>query len=547
MKSEFFSKLAGFLFSATVFLIIASLVISGATTVADFYDGLENSKPSQNENIYPGLEQNRPGDSTGETTGPTAGEATPPETIPEDIPSYVTNLSGVLGSGQIAGLITQRPEEMNSEMKELYDKLIESVSGEKNTDGYFLSQSGVYNKDNFVLVNAEAPKLDTFSVGKVTVQSPVKYKSSTNESILVKYVDTEKDVLALESYMGHIIVNAPDENPKLYDGNMNFLCEMEGITPAYARTYDGSPVYKTAKGKYCILSKNEDGVYSFAEISEQKVVYGLEYDYPAYFYKTPAGVSLYANYLSSKKVYVYRDAADEKQEISTQYTRIYNFGPTGLALAQPKNGTVRIIDYKGKNVHTAASGIFKYYPEGEGTGYSILVSRKYVLPYINDISSIGSGSVDANGWMRIRIQLIGQAAGIYSKVMADYETLVNQKGEFFSIPDGYTLEGYSDGVLLLSKGGLYGYYTIEGKWIANPIYTYASPFIQGLAVVGYENGTRGMIDTEGNIVLPFAYRHISNVSSGLILAYTETGEWQTYKLFEKEAPVEEPEEKPEEK
>ena len=111
--------------------------------------------------------------------------------------------------------------------------------------------------------------------------------------------------------------------------------------------------------------------------------------------------------------------------------------------------------------------------------------------------------------------------------------LMNTDGEFFDIPTGYTLAGYSDGVLLLEKDGLYGYYTIDEKWIAQPIYTYARPFIQGLAVVGYENGTVGMIDTKGNIVLPFVYTSIEDVSSGLIVTYCEGIGYETYELVKK--------------
>ena len=54
------------------------------------------------------------------------------------------------------------------------------------------------------------------------------------------------------------------------------------------------------------------------------------------------------------------------------------------------------------------------------------------------------------------------------------------------------------------------------------------PFVQGLAVLGYEDGTVGMIDTRGNIVMPFVYTSLSLPSSGVITAFCEGIGWETY-------------------
>lgn len=64
-----------------------------------------------------------------------------------------------------------------------------------------------------------------------------------------------------------------------------------------------------------------------------------------------------------------------------------------------------------------------------------------------------------------------------------------------------------------------------GKWIAQPIYTEAAPFVEGLAVVGLENQQYGVIDTQGNIVVPFDFLHITNMSSGKMAAYSESTGW----------------------
>jgi len=94
---------------------------------------------------------------------------------------------------------------------------------------------------------------------------------------------------------------------------------------------------------------------------------------------------------------------------------------------------------------------------------------------------------------------------------------------------GYSIVAYSDGVVLLEKKGRYGFLeTATGQWIADPQYTYAEPFCEGLAVIGYADGKRCMIDTEGNVVLPMVYDHISQCSNGTVVAYAEGQGWSIY-------------------
>ena len=134
-----------------------------------------------------------------------------------------------------------------------------------------------------------------------------------------------------------------------------------------------------------------------------------------------------------------------------------------------------------------------------------------------------------NGYVRARFETIDYWN--YSKnnriqVYSSEEVLLNTKGERFPIPAGYNLKGYSDGMLLLERNGLYGFMDTTGGWIAQPIFSYAEAFSEGLAVLATPDGRYGMIDTEGNIVLPFAYGHISSCSDGLIAAYTESEGWE---------------------
>ena len=59
-----------------------------------------------------------------------------------------------------------------------------------------------------------------------------------------------------------------------------------------------------------------------------------------------------------------------------------------------------------------------------------------------------------------------------------------------------------------------------------------------IEALGYDrletaDGRFGMIDTEGNIVLPFTYDQISMVSSGLVAVYRAENGWSVLKLMEK--------------
>ena len=90
----------------------------------------------------------------------------------------------------------------------------------------------------------------------------------------------------------------------------------------------------------------------------------------------------------------------------------------------------------------------------------------------------------------------------------------------------------SPGEYILSRDGKYGVQAVTGEWIAQPIFADAGPFIGGLAPLKTEDGRWGMIDTDGNIVLPFTYDSISQVSSGLIACWREENGWSILRIME---------------
>ena len=86
---------------------------------------------------------------------------------------------------------------------------------------------------------------------------------------------------------------------------------------------------------------------------------------------------------------------------------------------------------------------------------------------------------------------------------------------------------YSEGVLVLKgQDGKYGYYHKDGYWIAQPVYTEIRPFSEGLGVIGFLGGKKGVIDKTGSIVIPFAYEYITAPSEGVMTLYSYENGWK---------------------
>ena len=86
--------------------------------------------------------------------------------------------------------------------------------------------------------------------------------------------------------------------------------------------------------------------------------------------------------------------------------------------------------------------------------------------------------------------------------------------------------------VMLEKHGQYGFMDYTGKWIADPVFTYAEPFNEGLAMVE-KDGVAGMIDTDGRFVIPMVFDYVSSVSGGIIAAYDETCGWVLFNKMQR--------------
>lgn len=200
------------------------------------------------------------------------------------------------------------------------------------------------------------------------------------------------------------------------------------------------------------------------------------------------------------------------------YARAYAFSE-GYACIVDDYGVLKVINKYGR-----ITARLRYeYRTDAANGYTYMV-RTYYRPLYNDIYSLGYYYFD-HGLMRVRVIEHEMIEGdVVNHVTADYDILIDPWGNEFDIPSGYKLVSYSDGVILLERDGRYGYYHIDGHWIAQPVYSYAMPFVEGIGVLGTSDGDMGAVDTSGNIVIPFEYEYISTPSSGVISCFsTKTG------------------------
>ena len=296
-----------------------------------------------------------------------------------------------------------------------------------------------------------------------------------------------------------------------------------------------SATVEEERKKFYTLSYN--GTYfADSDYNEQPDGRGVNFNYPSYYGITDSNISLSVETFDKFTQNIDGEISllhDEEWKYyrygwpindDTVYKRAYNFkGGLGCVFTEPyyNDGGLFFVNASGNK---AFNTIRKYNDENADR----YVIENYMPPISNGPESIGYFYYD-HGYVRARFETIDYWN--YSKnnriqVYSSEEVLLNTRGEQFPIPKGYNLKGYSDGMLLLEHNGLYGFMDTTGAWIAEPIFDHAEPYYEGLAVLRTPDGRFGMIDTAGNIVLPFAYEYISSCSDGLIAAYSSDNGWQ---------------------
>lgn len=451
------------------------------------------------------------------TTAPKPSDVYVPDQKTEVGTEYVTNLRYALGYKSIAGLIVDRAATACSVRVANYNTLISPIDKYVAGESGNIISSDVYDAEKHKILAGEVYNID-YSSGTEIVNKYSKQYGDLDASYITISTPTTIEKKSLQPYMGYLIFYSED-------GKKAKLCDMFGATviedlgnvaPYYARDMKNRPVFSDGD-KYYIV---KDGALS--EIEKGDIRSELFYDYPA---KETAPKGLEAKFDPESGYMRFQTVKSGKWKTALYY-KAYNYSENVAVVMLPEANRMRVVNSNGR-VQFVPRGWYHWETEVVGQGHS--VGDEYTLPDTFGIESIGSTGYD-NGYLRVRVVTTSHV--VANRTVSDIDILMSKSGKKRNPPDGYTLEGYSNGVMLLSKDGKYGFYTIDDEWIAQPMFTYATPFIQGLAVVGLEDGTLGMIDTDGNIVLPFVFTSLSQVSSGVIVGYCEGIGYQTFYLTE---------------
>jgi hypothetical protein len=456
------------------------------------------------------------------------------------------NLSGVFDPERLDGISQSGSSETAAPSSSPQKNEVSRISTvtELKAAGYAWTETA-YNKS-------------THRIGQVTGGIP-----------LTKRITVRDGRKVLQVYMGYIIYDDGTHISALGTNGVVSVAGIDNLTPAYMRDSEGHPLF-TYNDRYYYLVNNSN---QMAEVGYDPLYAPpLRYDSPAaysinkgdlqrYYVQTVhqrkidadgndvtgkvdnilsealkngkdiEDAAVYAKLHVPEYTLQYRDCilwgylnSNGGIAIEAQYYFASDFNENGIAEVADVNGRIKLINRRGSTV-ADPSGTTIYLTERNRRP----AAESYYLPQTFGIESIGMFTFD-HGLTRVRSCIYDYYKE--GELVRDKDILIQKDGTVFEIPQDYTLKGYSDGVMLLEKDGYYGFLDYTGRWIAQPIYTFAQPFAEGLAVIGFSAGKLCMIDTEGNIVLPFIYDYISNVSSGVVVAYSDDG-WSIFNKMSK--------------
>lgn len=345
----------------------------------------------------------------------------------------------------------------------------------------------------------------------------------------------ERQRLAVEPYMGYLLVS---------DGTTMRILDAEGkvlitagqgeLVPMNTRDAEGHPLFF---GSGAVGMRNfyidEKGTLQLSDYDDTVEGRGLYFDYAPSF-----GVSDNSLIRLLQRELVTLEKLDGTKEESVRDVWAYGYSATRRRTGYNfsgafdfSDGMAAVLDADGFLNYIGESGYYAFYPRKNYYYYDRYVTEYFLPPLTDGEESIGFYYYD-HGLVRVRRQVVDWYGITYIdtlRVAVDEDILIDKTGKEFPVPEGYDIVSYSDGVILLTKDGKYGYMDYTGKWIAQPIYDHARPFFEGLAVAGFADGTRLMLDTAGEIVIPAGrYTHISDASTGVVAAYSPANGWEVY-------------------
>lgn len=494
---------------------------------------------------------------------------------------------------------TKAEEDLSHIIEYKYEEEIAKFNtvSELSSKGYKLS-SKVYDPADTALaiVSSSSSFAKAYSQKKQAAEIVVTEQGQKGGTVSRTEKSTA-DAPLLLPYYGYIIHTA-DGKRQLLDSKGNVLVySFSGYTPVYRTTLSGEPLFKY-DGKYyyycdpkstkeLFFDKIEADTYSSLPSEEPTAAQYFNYDYyiilnkyymdeakrsiemtdisvmtpdkpgmveylvnedtvnsltiPAYSH-TSNKADLYPFYsyqytpeLEVEKIlWGYMDSKGNVK-IEPKFLAAYSFSDEGYAVAVNLNSHLCIIDTKGNEVYNPYDEPV-YLPE-LGGGYARSI---FYLPDTYGIENTGMFTLSC-GYTRMRRKLVDTTQGNSLEsygVKNEAQIVVSYDGSTVNYPADYNLISYSDGILLLEKNGKYGYMNTDSKWLVKPVMSYARPFSEGLGVMAYTDGKVGVIDTEGNIIIPHIFTNIEDCSGGVITAFSAENGWVIFNKMTTKAEAE---------
>ncbi len=418
-------------------------------------------------------------------------------------------------------------------------------ASELSADGYKVTSDSFTSDFIFAVVETDAQIGSEYSLGSRTVFTHERVlndaKDISKGFIIAHNAAGEEERPVVDVYMDYIIVHH-GEKCTLLKSDGTVLIEdfdVEYYVPAYTRDKSGNALFKAEEQsrynpkntvtRYYYVAKN--GTLQVSNYNDATDNRGIYVNYPADFGVSDSGLNVYHN--TEKGLFGYGASSDAVEEEDYRYIAAYGHS-SGLAVAVETDGLLYILagqyDEETGIMKTYISAAYEYYQQEPFRRFL----RHLLLQKTFGEESLGYLYFD-HGLIRVRAQIIDawhwETYG-NRKISTDSDILLRLDGSEFSLPPDYDLVAYSDGILLLEKNGYYGYMDYTGKWILDPIYTYAEPFYEGLAAVGTD-GAVGLIDVGGNFVISPLFDYVSSVSGGAFAAYDGDYGWVIFNKMAK--------------
>ena len=356
----------------------------------------------------------------------------------------------------------------------------------------------IYDGQSMALYRLDGVKLPEEAISDIIFtrkRFSVKINKKNDRDPNMKREFTEYDApemrYSADVYMGYLVITEK-KSLLFYNGAGRLVYRHENgeeLGFAYERDKEGRPLFTIGEQYYYIDEQAGALAESDFDIRDSR---GLRYNYPTDF-----GISagqLKANRDGDRYGFV----NDEGEQVRRMmYSEAYNFSE-GLGF----------ITYDGD---------YCYINED----FKVVLDDFYKVVR-TDENGIGSIYFDG-GYVMVRVM----KEDIRDNVVMDMDILVDTQGKAYPLPDGYAAVSYSNERILVENGGKYGFYAVKGAWITDCVYSYATPYYEGLAVVG-DISSKGVIDLDGNFVIPQSYSHISVCSGGIIVCYSQQTGFDVY-------------------